>query len=341
MKRTLGLLLGAAVSIGALLIVLGSSGGIDELATALDEMSAGWVLAAVFAMLVGYLLLALHLRRLASGAISLWRAVRADLLLFGLGNVLPGAPAPGAVLAAAELRRDGLSARRVRFVLGFTVWFNVRTLLGIGALAFLVAFARQHPGVREAGLWWVGAIVVLLVLAATARLAARPTTARRTARALALLRRWQPTPPAEVTSRTADALHAEAKAVVGSPRNRVVLVVLAAGSWIADAVCLRLSLAAAGVSVDADIVLLAYVVGILISSLPLLPGGFGAVEAAIPAMLHHFGAPLDAALAGTLVYRAISALLPAAGGALLLSGTGLRRLPFRRTRNGEKPSRSP
>ncbi|MGB0092145.1 MAG: hypothetical protein WBP81_06385, partial [Solirubrobacteraceae bacterium] len=104
------------MSIGALLIVLGSSGGIDELATALDEMSAGWVLAALFAMLVGYLLLALHLRRLASGAISLWRAVRADLLLFGLGN-----------------------------------WFNVRTLLGIGALAFLVAFARQHPGVHEAG----------------------------------------------------------------------------------------------------------------------------------------------------------------------------------------------
>ena len=64
--------------------------------------------------------------------------------------------------------------------------------------------------------------------------------------------------------------------------------------------------------------LLAYVAGILISSLPLLPGGFGAVEAAIPAMLHHFGAALDAALAGTLVYRANSALLPAAAGALLL-----------------------
>ena len=36
-------------------------------------------------------------------------------------------------------------------------------------------------------------------------------------------------------------------------------------------------------------------------------------------VLHHFGAPRDAALAGTLVYRAISALLPAAAGALLLS----------------------
>lgn len=325
LKRVVGFLLGAGVSIGALLAVLSSSGGVDQLVAALDEVSAGWVLTALLAVLVGYLLLALHLHRLAPAEIPLWRAVRADLLLFGLGNVLPGAPAPGVVLAAAQLRRDGLSPRQTHFVLGFTAWFNVRTLLGIGALAFLVAVVRQHPGVRTVGLWWVGAIAVLLLLAATARMAARPTAARRTVRAFTLLRRWQSVPPAETAVRSADVFHAEAKAVVGSPRNRVVLVALAAGSWIADAACLRLALAAAGVNLDIDVVLLAYVAGILISSLPLLPGGFGAVEAAIPAMLHHFGAPLDAALAGTLVYRAISALLPAAAGALLLSAAWLRR----------------
>ena len=86
--------------------------------------------------------------------------------------------------------------------------------------------------------------------------------------------------------------------------------VLAAGSWLADATCLWLALAAAGVQLDADVVLLAYVAGIVIASLPLLPGGIGAVEAAIPAVLHYFGAPLDAAIAGTLVYRGISFLLP-------------------------------
>ena len=66
LKRIVGFLLGAGVSIGALLIVVGSSGGVGQLAAALDEVSAGWVLAALLAMLVGYLLLALHLRRLAS-----------------------------------------------------------------------------------------------------------------------------------------------------------------------------------------------------------------------------------------------------------------------------------
>ena len=258
-------------------------------------------------MVVGFPPLALHLRRLAWGAISLGVQFARICCCSASGTCFRGSAGPG-VLAAAELRRDGLSARRVRFVLGFTVWFyNIRTLLGIGALAFLVAFARQHPGVREAGLWWVGAIVVLLVLAATARLAAGPTTARRTARALALLRRWQPAPAAEATSRTARRPARGGRRPCRQPAHRVVLVVLAAGSWIADAVRLRRSLAAAGVTVDADILLLAYAVGILISSLPLPPGGFGAVEAAIPATPHHLGAPLDASvLAGTLVYRAIS-----------------------------------
>ena len=249
------------------------------------------------------------------------------------GTCSPGAPAPGALLAAAELRRHGLSPRRVRFLLAFTVWFNVRTLLGIGALAFLVAFARQHPGLREAGLWWLAAIAVLLLLAATARLAARPTAARRTARAVARLQLGHPKPPAEITHASADGWHAEAKAIVGSPMNRFVLVLLAAGSWIADAACLRLSLAAAGVNLDTDVVLLAYVAGILISTIPLLPGGFGAVEAAIPAVLHHVGAPLDIALAGTLVYRGISALLPAAAGGLLLIENLLPKPPRRQTRD--------
>jgi glycerol-3-phosphate dehydrogenase len=85
---------------------------------------------------------------------------------------------------------------------------------------------------------------VILALAATATLAARETTAEHTAQLLARLRVTRPRPPADETRTGADAWHAEAKATVGSRRNRVMLVVLAAGSWIADAACLRLSLAA-------------------------------------------------------------------------------------------------
>jgi uncharacterized membrane protein YbhN (UPF0104 family) len=55
------------------------------------------------------------------------------------------------------------------------------------------------------------------------------------------------------------------------------------------------------------------------SWIPLLPGGLGLVEAAIPATLHRFDAPLDDALAATLVYRAVGTLLPAVAGALAIA----------------------
>ena len=336
-SRAITLTFGAVVAVGALLAVLSSSGGVDDVLTALEHVSPGWVFAAIGATVGGYALLALHMRRLAAGRISIWQAARADLLLFGLGNVLPGSPAPGALLAAAELRRDGLSTRRTRFVLAFTMWFNVRTLLGIGAIAFLVAFAREHPGVREAGLWWLAAVGLILALAASAALAARPATAEHTARLFARLRVTRPRPPPDVTRAGADAWHAEAKATVGPPHNRVVLVTLMAGSWLADAACLWLALASAGVRLDADVVVLAYVAGIVIGSLPLLPGGIGAVEAAIPAVLHHFGAPLDAALAGTLVYRGISFLLPVGAGALILARTSLQRRGGHRDWTSDRP----
>jgi hypothetical protein len=143
--------LGAAATVIALAAVLSSAGGLDDVLGALGGVSPGWTLAAAAALPVGYALLAMHMRRLAAGGITIWQAAHADLLLFGLGNMLPGAPAPGALLAARQLRGDGLSPRRAGLALMFTMWFNVRTLLGLGALAFLAAFARQHPGVRESG----------------------------------------------------------------------------------------------------------------------------------------------------------------------------------------------
>ncbi|MHB1837504.1 MAG: lysylphosphatidylglycerol synthase transmembrane domain-containing protein [Solirubrobacteraceae bacterium] len=313
-------ILGAALGAGGLVAVFTSSGGVGDVRAALERVTVGWTLWAVIAMLTGYLLLALHMRRLSLGRVTLWSAARADFLLFGLGNLLPGAPAPGALLAARELRRAGVPSRQVRLVLAFTAWFNIRTLLGLGALAFLTAFARQHPGLREAGLWWIAAVAVLVLLAATARLAARQQTAERTARLLGHIRIGRLAPPAALNAASAGAWHTAVKALVGTPANRALLALLALASWLADAGCLWAALAAAGVRLDIDVVLLAYVAGILASGIPFLPGGIGAVEATIPAILHHFGAPLDAALAGTLVYRGISALLPALTGAMLLAG---------------------
>lgn len=319
------LLVGGIISVGALALVFTSSGGVADVVDALGQVSWPWALAAVGAEVVCYLLLAVQLRRLAGGPrLSLLKGVRVSLLSYGLGNVLPGAPAPGMLLAGSELRRVGQDPARTRLALTFTLWFSTRTLVGIAAIAFLVAIVREQPNLRDSAEWGLAAVAVIAGLAITARMASREQTAERAGGLLARVRFRRPRPPAEETRAGARAWYAQAREVVGTPRRRAGLVALSAASWLADAACLALALKAAGVDVDLDVLLIVYVGAMAITALPLLPGGIGAMEAAIPVLLHEFGAPLDAALAGTLVYRGIALLAPAVIGALVLTHSQVR-----------------
>ena len=323
----------------AVALVLSSVGGLDEITAALGRVDPLWVAAAVLAEAFAYVLLGLHLRRLARPTVGLPTATGLSLVWFGLGNVLPGAPAPGLALAAAELRRRGMTARDATIVMGLSAWFNVRTLLVVAAVGGLVALGSTHaPGSAWA---WVGAAAIIgAVLLLSAWLASRSQTARGGAAILRRLagRRWR----SRFTPQAASAWHGRVKEIVGPPRSRAVLVALGIGAWLADAVCLTLALRAVGVTTAADLVLLAYLAGVAVSALPLLPGGLGLVEVTVPAVLHRFGAPLDLAVAGTLVYRLCALVLPAAAGGLMLLGarvsTALRRSGEDESRAGGAPS---
>ena len=61
------------------------------------------------------------------------------------------------------------------------------------------------------------------------------------------------------------------------------------------------------------------------SAVPLLPGGIGAVELAVPALLAWYGAPVAAALSATLLYRAIGTFLPAAAGGISIFTLRMRK----------------
>ena len=91
---------------------------------------------------------------------------------------------------------------------------------------------------------------------------------------------------------------------------------------------LWLALASAGVQLDADVVLLAYVAGIVIASLPLLPGGIGAAEGGIPR-----GFSLSPALWGAPLGR------PVFCGGFFFLPPG--RLPDPRTHVAAAPRRAP
>jgi uncharacterized protein (TIRG00374 family) len=84
--------------------------------------------------------------------------------------------------------------------------------------------------------------------------------------------------------------------------------------------CCYCALAALGITVPFDVVLLAYTIGVLATLVPFVPAGFGLVETAMPLVLHGFGVPLGTGVAAVLVYRCVSTLLPAAVGLACLPG---------------------
>ena len=168
------------------------------------------------------------------------------------------------------------------------------------------------------------AVVALVVVGAACLLAGRRQVAERIAVVAGALCWWRPRPPVAARRATGAAWHAEASSVLGSRGNRAVLVGVSAAAWFADVCCCYCALAALGITVPFDVVLLAYTMGVLATLVPFVPAGFGLVETAMPLVLHGFGVPFGTAVAAVLVYRCVSTLLPAAIGLVCIPR---RRVP--------------
>ena len=89
---------------------------------------------------------------------------------------------------------------------------------------------------------------------------------------------------------------------------------LAAGYWGFDIICLLLVMIAFHVTLAPDKVIIAYAVGNVVGTFSPTPGGLGAVEAVMIALLVGFGMPSAAAVAVVLVYRLINFWLPIPAG---------------------------
>jgi putative heme transporter len=303
--------------------------GFSQGAQALVTAKPMWLGAAVAAEVVAYLLLAAQLRRLIGPDVRLGRrtSMRLAMILCGFGCVTPASPAEGMLITGTELHRRGMPVRRVTVTLGMAEFLSALAMVALGAVNVLVAGSLSDlPSGGSVPL--IGAALLALVgLGAASLFARRPGTAAWLAGVLGGLLFWRRRPPLAERRAAGAAWHAEATEVLGTPRNRALLLGLAAAAWLADVVCLDLALAAVGVTLPIDVVFLAYTVGVLASLVPLLPAGIGVVETTVPLVLHSFGAPLAAAIAGVLVYRCVSTLLPAAVGLACIPG--LARAPRR------------
>jgi uncharacterized membrane protein YbhN (UPF0104 family) len=125
-------------------------------------------------------------------------------------------------------------------------------------------------------------------------------------------------------------LHHDLMDVVGRPIDRFHLMVLSIGSLLADIACLHLLLFAANAHVGFSVTVLAAGAAFVAGGIPFLPAGFGVTEALIPAVIHWYGPPLNAALAGALAYRVVGTLLPAAVGAVAVLALRIQHVGPRR-----------
>ena len=291
-RRRLRLALGVAFAVGAAWLVVSASGGFGDAVSALGHVDPWWLIPAVACEATAYVLSGARLRRLAGARadLSVASATGIELVVNGLGLLTPASPAEGLALGAAELSRRGLDRRHVTLTLLFTQWFSTRVFLLVNALNLLFVLVTRDLPVDST---WplVVAPIVLIALAGTAIVASRPAATERLALIVGALRFWKPRPPTDQRRNAGARFHSDAMAVVGSPRQRIVLVCLSAASMLADVSCLYFVLIAAGAHVGFDVAILATGAAAAGAIVPFLPGGLGVVEAIIPAVVHWYGPP--------------------------------------------------
>lgn len=287
----------------------------DELESAAEDLTHlhwEWVLPAVLAEALSYVLYAVaQLVLLASAGRRVAIMPLTGITVAGqaLSNVLPGGLAVSNVVMYRQLRR-----RQVGDAL--TGWMLVVNGLLYGtALAILALIGVQVaggdgpiPGLRLFSVGVVGVLLAGLVVLWFARSRiSRLSIFDRSAAVRDLMDRLQH-------------VHIRPSAV-----GTALLTLVA--SWAADALTLIAAFAAVGQTPPWQGLLLAYCAGQMAASLPITPGGLGIAEGSLTVALVAFGGAKTGTLAAVLLYRLIAywGLIPAGGVAYLLLRRGERR----------------
>lgn len=309
----------AALAVAGLLIyaVVVASGGLRDAADQLRHASQVWLVPALVLEISSYALAGWLLRMLRGENNSLgWvTTVRVALVMWGLGSLLPASPAEGMAMSVSELRRRGVGRQQALTMLLVAGWFEFWALVFTAAAAAALVDAVGHPDPDDATRLVVIAVVLTFIAVTVVSVTRRPITGKLAAEAIWRLPHRRKMTREEMREAGIDE-HARLVRLLGGPTRRIGIATASTGWWIADAGCLWIALQAVHADVGFSLVILAYVAGTAASWVPLLPGGLGAVEIAVPAVLHHFGVPLTVALAGTLLWRGLSLFLPALAGSL-------------------------
>jgi uncharacterized protein (TIRG00374 family) len=292
-------------------LVLPQLAGTRKAIEVLGDVDVRWLIAGVL-LEIGAFLAYGQLTRALTG-LSFVTAARITLASTGISHVVPGGGVASVSFGFRMLTRAGVRGEDAGFALatqglGSAVVLNVILWL---ALVVTIPLRGFDPVYGTAAI--VGAVLITLVGAAVLLLTrGRDATARFVVR----LADKVPFVPAE---RVGEGMHHLADRLSMLLRDRKLLgrsFVWAALNWLLDAASLWVFVAAFGVSVSPDVLLVAFGIAYVVAAIPITPGGLGVVEAVLTSMLVAGGAPRAEALLGVAAYRLVNFWLPIPLGAL-------------------------
>jgi uncharacterized membrane protein YbhN (UPF0104 family) len=313
--------------LGAIVVaLLAAVPGLASVTRELGRAQAGWVVVAVLAELASCFAFVFFFQGI------FWRgprrlAARLAWTEMAAGALLPAGGVGGLGLGAWVLTKLGMPGRAI--AIRSSVVFLVTSAVTVGALSlfgFGLAtgiFAGPHRALLTLAPALVGMLVIGVFLAIPGPLTRLADKHAGSHSALGT-----------TLASLADGIR-ESETVLRHPDWRLLGAV---GYWIFDVTVLWLVFHALGTTRPFAAIVMGYLVGMLANTLP-IPGGIGAVDIGLVAMLAVYGAPLTTAAAAVLIYRAISLWVPT------LVGTGayvLLRRDLRRPiapRSGSWPAR--
>ena len=274
---------------------------------ALADLRWGWVLAAVACEVASVATYGrLRRRLLSAGGVQLPLG-RMGALAVASSAMAATIPA-GAAVAGGYLYRQ---FRRVGASAPLAVW-TVSTAAVVSGLAFSVltmAGAVLDGDDSIAGVVGAGGLSLVLVIALIGGLTLVTRHPRPIITRLRALCAHLPGRRSRdcASGPDVDSLVAQLTAIHPRVRDWGAAFWFASVSWAADLACFVFCCYAVGVdSLGAGMAVLAYVAGLATSSITLLPGGIGTVEAGFMVGLAHAGVSAPLAVAGILTYRVVA-----------------------------------
>jgi uncharacterized membrane protein YbhN (UPF0104 family) len=244
-------------------------------------------------------------RRLLSAAgvhVPVRSSVAAVYVANALHVTLPGGAAFSTAYTYRWMRSWGASRPAATWTLASGGAVASASLAGVGVLGSLLIGSGAgwlSLALASAGIVAVGLAVRHLGRSTATALAIGRWLVRR----LNALRRRPPTAGIDVVEETV----AQLREVRPTGRDWLVATVFAYANWAFDVACLAACAAALGArGLSLSLLLLTYTAGMAASSLSLLPGGLGVVDAALVLTLVAGGIPATTALPVVLLYRLIS-----------------------------------